>query len=204
MSASMKLAKMRTTGYGRGYAGDPGLFGFLGKAIGGIAKVGLGIAKSLPGVGSVVTGVTGGLSGLLSRKFGGAPAPVATTSFPMSFSPAAAIQMQSAIGMQDPSRMRVPGTVGTIPRAAKPGLTTPPPDASGRWRANKTGYYVQAIDGSPEQGGIWVPAESVWVRKRRRNSLNPRALDRALSRVTSAKKAARKLGRVTIRSAVCN
>ncbi|GAG96208.1 unnamed protein product, partial [marine sediment metagenome] len=42
------------------------------------------------------------------------------------------------------------------------------------------------------------------VKNRRRNPLNPRALDRSLSRITSAKRASKKLSRVTIRKASCH
>ena len=65
--------------------------------------------------------------------------------------------------------------------------------SSAGYHWNKSGYFLK--DGS------WIAAGTKEVKNRRRNSLNPRALDRALSRVTSAKRASKKLGRVTIRKA---
>ena len=58
---------------------------------------------------------------------------------------------------------------------------------------NKSGYFLKS--------GEWVPAGSRQVKNRRRNPLNPRALDRSISRITSAKRASKKLSRVTIRKA---
>ena len=205
MSASMKMAKARTRGYGGGYAGDPGLFGFIGKAVKSVVGAGLGIAKSLPGIGPVVTGASGFLGSMLGRgRVAPAEAPYRPANVPQVFlgNPAARLQIERAMGMpQGGQRLPVPGSKGTVPSMVGEGITHAPPDLSGRWKPNKTGYYVQAIDGQPEMGGIWVPPQSAWVRKRRRNSLNPRALDRAISRVSSAKKASKKLGRITIREA---
>lgn len=59
------------------------------------------------------------------------------------------------------------------------------------YRPNKSSYFLT--------DGTFVPKDSRCVKIRRRNPLNPRALDRAMGRLTSAKRAAKKLGRVTIR-----
>jgi hypothetical protein len=58
------------------------------------------------------------------------------------------------------------------------------------YHPNKTGYYTQ-------RG--YVPKGSRCVKNRRRNPANPRANDRAISRVKSAKRYAATLGRITIR-----
>jgi hypothetical protein len=58
---------------------------------------------------------------------------------------------------------------------------------------NKSDYFLM--------DGTFVPKGTKLVKNRRRNSLNPRALDRAIGRVSGAKKASKKLGRITIRSA---
>ena len=63
------------------------------------------------------------------------------------------------------------------------------------YRPNKSSYYMQSPGGSV----VFIEKGMKCVKIRRRNSLNPRALDRAISRVGSAKKAAAKLGRITIR-----
>lgn len=66
----------------------------------------------------------------------------------------------------------------------------PPPGTRG-YHLNKTGYYTK--------GGTYVAPQSKWVKNRRRNPLNPRALSRSISRISSAKNAARFLSRVTVR-----
>jgi hypothetical protein len=62
-------------------------------------------------------------------------------------------------------------------------------------RLNKTGYHLR--------DGTFIAPGTKCVRSRRRNPLNPRALSKALSRVTSFKKAATVASRITIRSAGC-
>lgn len=56
---------------------------------------------------------------------------------------------------------------------------------------NKSSYFLM--------DGTFVPKGSRCVANRRRNPLNPRAFDRALGRITAAKKFGARLGRVTIR-----
>ena len=61
---------------------------------------------------------------------------------------------------------------------------------------NKSSYYRR----NPQTGEtMFIPAGTVWVRRRRMNSLNPRALDRSISRITSAKRRVSKINRITIR-----
>jgi hypothetical protein len=75
-----------------------------------------------------------------------------------------------------------------------------PPGAG--YHLNKSDYYVSSnpdVEGSP---GIFVGKGTVWVKNRRRNPFNPRAIDRAIGRVSSAKRATARLGRITIRK-VC-
>jgi len=67
----------------------------------------------------------------------------------------------------------------------------PPPAGTRGYHLNKTGYYTK--------GGTYVAPGSKWVKNRRRNPLNPRALSRSISRISSAKNAARFLSRVTVR-----
>jgi len=59
---------------------------------------------------------------------------------------------------------------------------------------NKSDYFLRS--------GAHVAKGTRCVRNRRRNPLNPRAASRAISRIVSAKKATKMLGRVTVRSAV--
>lgn len=63
------------------------------------------------------------------------------------------------------------------------------------YRLNKTDYFLKS--------GQYVPAGTRIVKKRRRNPLNPRAASRAMSRLTSAKKAMSSLNRVRIAPKKC-
>jgi len=165
--------------------GDPGLFGDI---FGGIKK-GLGFATGL--VGSVLPGPIGGLAKGISGILGGRPRGVA---------PAPGVGMpipQMQIGTRPP-----PWSFGSFPaatgqqngRAFPATADTGGPPGTG-YHLNKSGYYRR----SPAGSIVYVPPRSVWVRNRRRNPLNPRALDRALGRVSSAKNASKRLSGVTIR-----
>jgi hypothetical protein len=73
------------------------------------------------------------------------------------------------------------------------GTGSAPPQGDTRgYHLNKSGYYTK--------GGTYVAPRSKWVKNRRRNPLNPRALSRSISRISSAKNAAKFLGRVSVRS----
>jgi len=103
-----------------------------------------------------------------------------------------------------PMPMPVSGILGTSQRffpGGKTGYTCerPPPVPVSEappelgMRPNKTSYFLK--------NGTYIEEGTVWVKARRRNALNPRAFDRALSRITSAKRFGTKLGRVTVRAA---
>ena len=77
------------------------------------------------------------------------------------------------------------GATDASMRAGKPSQTG--------YHWNKSGYFLK--------DGTWVAPGTKEVKNRRRNPLNPRALDRSISRITSAKRASKKLSRVTIRKA---
>lgn len=86
--------------------------------------------------------------------------------------------------------------IGTTTTYSSPPAGGGPQPGSKGYHLNKTGYYTK---------GGYVAAGSRWVRNRRRNPLNPRALSRSISRISSAKNAAKFLGRVTVRDrANCN
>lgn len=57
---------------------------------------------------------------------------------------------------------------------------------------NKTGYFTKRYG--------WIEKGTVCVKNRRRNPLNPRALSKALSRLTSAKRVVTALDRVEIKA----
>jgi hypothetical protein len=88
-----------------------------------------------------------------------------------------------------------PGVGGMIERfvpGGKSGFFENGGPAPSGFHWNKSDYFLM--------DGTFVPKGTKLVKNRRRNSLNPRALDRAMGRVTGAKKAAKKLSRITIRS----
>lgn len=200
MSARIKMARVMAGDPGAarrmirarpgiGYAGDPGLFSFIGKglsAVGGLAK------KILPGpIGSIGGGLLGAAGGALAGK------KVTQRMTAPSQLPAVSTIMRMS---QGGSGLPVPGVRGTIERllpGGKTGRTTHylreegPPGPG--YHLNKSGYYLQ--------DGTYVAPQSVWVKNRRRNPLNPRALDRAIGRISSAKNASKKLSRITVRKA---
>lgn len=85
-----------------------------------------------------------------------------------------------------------PGVGGAVARFLPGGssgyVSAAPPKGM---RLNKTGYFLK--------DGTYVPPESRFVKVRRRNSLNPRALSRAMARLEGAKKASKSIGRISIR-----
>jgi len=221
MSMQVSYARSRAMG-------DPGLFGFLGS----VAKGVTGIAsKILPGpVGAVAGGINTLLGGGRRTGVRAMPGSGATTDprifqGPMVYSrgitpsvqpsqPISAglpISLPSGIERKVQEVKRRLGIGPTVngtdvapyrpPQVAMEGLTTPPPGPG--YRPNKSGYWRRDPRDLSGQTAIWIPPRSIWVRSRRRNPLNPRAADRAISRLTSAKRAVKKLGRVTIREKAC-
>jgi len=182
---------------GRGQMGDPGIFGDIGRFIG-------GAAGSIPIVGGLIGGGITALSNALDPIKSAPPAapmpqlppPPAPGGSPY-FNP----EVQRARnGINVPfgggKGMGIPTPAGRISffengngMQSQESMRAGKASRSG-YHWNKTGYYTRA--------GYVAPGTKE-VKNRRRNSLNPRALDRALSRVTSAKKASKKLSRVTIR-----
>lgn len=169
MSMQMQAARARTMG-------DPGLLSTIGKIAGGVTGF-----------------VTGGPAGAVAGwKSGGA---LGST-------------IEGAFGGSKPPTMRVPGggslvpqgpgttttrTTGPLPWQTKTVTTTPTPQAvngatigcpSG-YHPNKSGYFTKS------EG--WIPKGTKCVKNRRRNPANPRALDRAIGRLNSAKRLQSKL-----------
>lgn len=206
MSALMKAAKLiQLTGGQRvvqraAHRGDPGILGFLGNALGSVAKM-------IPGVGTIVQGIDtvahlgtavatsgaklpslagmGGTAGLLS-----AVNKASTFSNPVSSVLPPLPQLPGIGSLLSGGNTTQQGTTGAV-------VGTPTqhvPCAKG-YHYNKTGYYTKRY-GYIERG-------TVCVKNRRRNPLNPRAASRAMARLSSAKKATSFLGRVSIRSGGC-
>lgn len=55
------------------------------------------------------------------------------------------------------------------------------------YHINKHGFYLSSI-------ATWINPGTVWVKSRRRNPLNPRALHRSIARLVSARHAVKRLG----------
>lgn len=187
MSMQIKLAKAQ---------GDPGLFGFLGKAVGTLT----GVATSfIPGpVGAIARG-------LQSKVFGGSPTPSAL--------PAARALPALRPGPQiypsyapAPAGLPVPyqqgaGSAIVMPSNGQVGVdATPAIGCPQGYKPNKSGYYRRIRSpGNPEGSVFYIHPKSRCVKIRKRNPANPRAADRAVSRIQSAKRFATKMNRITVR-----
>ena len=185
------------------YQGDPGLFGFLGK-----------VGKAITGVASkVLPGPFGAVAGLAHRAIPGGGGSPATRTIPGA-GRTAAPSFATPRGLTDTPRLGLPwqaqevpapGIRGRIARAlpgGKTGMTLMTPEMTGGiapkgMKLNKTGYYRTNPNNPSEV--MYVPPQSVWVKIRRRNPGNSRANDRAISRISSAKKMAKHLSRISIR-----
>ena len=203
MSASIKIAKqgqMTTMGVmpgagsqrsipmGNGYMGDPGFFGTLWGGIKGA-------------VGGLVTGgplgmVGGALAGALGEK---ESVMTATPRLPAPMTlPPMIRNIQSVQNgprpptWQEKAQMIVPGGRTGYEGMQEEEYRAGKASSMG-YHWNKAGYFLK--DGS------WIAKGTKEVRNRRRNPLNPRALDRSISRITSAKRASKKLSRITVRKA---
>ena len=189
--------------------GDPGLFGFLGKAVGTIAKIG---ASFVPGpVGAIARGVVGRV---FNGGGGAGPAPQ-TRALP-------SVRSLPPI-FTTTSYAPPPRTVASAMPRGVPGLPFAPQDPTGTgvvpydptginvdrtpavgcpqgYKPNKSGYYRRIRSpGNPEGAVFYIEPGSRCVKVRRRNAANPRAADRAVSRIQSAKRFATKMNRITVR-----
>ena len=188
MSLQIRVAKAQ---------GDPGLFGFLGKAVGSIAKIG---TSFIPGpAGAIARGLTGKLFGGGARVQAPVALPTAR-SLPRMFGGAQPVRVSDAIAMngygqpfaQQPEIVMPTGEVG---RDVTPAIGCPQ-----GYKPNKSGYYRRIKSpGNPEGSVFYIEPGSRCVKIRRRNAANPRAADRAVSRIQSAKRFATKMNRITVR-----
>lgn len=193
MSLQIKTAKI---GAGGSYMGDPGLLGFLGGAVKKVAGAvgGLGVP--------IVSGVARGVERLIPG--GGAPGKRTTPGMPQTL-PVQSVPMgTNGFSVRGPGfaagprGIQISGPAVSIPGFGQRAPAAPtfqaPAASNGKlagYRLNKSGYWLKT--------GQYVPPGTKWVKVRRRNSANMRALDRALGRVQGAKRLTRKLARVTIR-----
>jgi len=211
VSYAIKMAKA-------GGMGDPGLFGFLGKAIGGVASL---AGRIIPGPIGAVAGLAGrALTGskgtsvvVSSRPFpgvlrtagsmGGSPPLLPGSVFPPGINiggpkgitigsrSGPSIESFGGGGFNQPLGVMAPGG-GTTGALVGRGAGTP---CVRGYHYNKTGYFTKRYG--------YVEPGSVCVKNRRRNPLNPRALSRAMARLSSAKQATKFLSRFSIREEGC-
>jgi len=203
MSASIKVAKrgqmvsygvmpgsgsQRAIPGGNGYMGDPGIFGTLWGGIKGA-------------VGGVLGGPLGIVSGAISGALGEKNSVLTAT--PRMPAPLVAPMLPRTLGIQATNGARPPTWQEKIQQIVPGGRTgyeamTEEEHRAGKassmgYHWNKSGYFLKS--------GEWVSKGTKQVKNRRRNPLNPRALDRSISRITSAKRASKKLSRITVRKA---
>lgn len=164
------------------YAGDPGLFSFLGKAI----KGGLGVVSRL-GI-PLVSGAAGVAGGLLGGALGGRAGPGLPG--PTGGFAGAVRRFAGPMPISLQTQVPTPGVVGAAQRFL-PGGATGMQGCGNGTRPNKSGYFLR--DGS------FIAPGTVCVKRRRMNPLNPRALSRSMRRIESAKRATAVLSRITIR-----
>lgn len=181
--------------------GDPGLFGFLGKAVGAVT----GLASSF------IPGPAGAIArGLQSKIFGGGVQRVPTPSYMTPALPTSTRALPR-LDMPQPRRIGQQPSTDVVPYQA-PGMedvtmykdVTPAIACPSGYRPNKSAYYRRLKSpGNPEGMLIYVTKGSRCVKIRHRNPANPRAADRALGRIKSAKRFATKMNQVTIRDPCC-
>jgi hypothetical protein len=210
------------------YGGDPlsfkSVFGGIskvGKALGKIPGV-KRLASAIPGVGLITTaaGVIGGglalAKGIKKQKLGRLAIPGASTMPMLPPGIAGPIdEMQTGpmpgtgIQVQFPQLPFGTGGGGVQIGQFGPGPQPGAPVGQALVRCgagaavkpahlNKSGYFVfrRPVAG---YGPTYVPAGSRCVANRRMNPLNPRALSKAMTRLTSAKRASKMIGRISVR-----
>lgn len=215
MSLAIKAARVSSVYGTRGYAGDPGLFGSI---LGGVKGA----------VGSVLKGgnpLSGAISGAVSGWSGGGgqapprgipssfPAP-STLSAPMARPPAAMPGLSAPVtaarrlaGGSVTTAAKGLGAVGALispkgPRGMSGAQQVAMANASMNGMGCPRGYHPNKSEYFLKDG-TFVPKGSRCVRNRRRNSLNPRALSKAIGRVEGFKKAAKRAGHITVRKRKC-
>lgn len=181
------------------YRGDPGIFGAIGKALGGIAKVAGGAIGGFLS-GGPLGAVTGGIKAIGS--IGSKAAPVlknaagqgTTLMLPISQSSINRINQTSLPGTGQPSGiaagLQLPGggAIGFGPGAPDVGINAGAIGGAGYYgpgtalvvrpkagHLNKSSYFLK--------DGTFVPAGSKMVANRRMNPLNPHSLSKSIRRV---------------------
>lgn len=187
----MSLSVNRTS-----YTGDPGIFGDIGRFIG-------GAVKSVPVIGGLVGGGIEMLANTLDpRRPTGVQNPT-----PLQIP-------KGVLGAPGSGIPLLPGQFYQQGQGTMPAVITKAPGIRGvaeRWvPGGATGYQMQPGQGAPsgyhwnKKGYMtkagWVEPYTKLVRNRKRyNPANAKATDRAISRIKSAKRYSKKLSGITIR-----
>lgn len=179
------------------YMGDPGIFGDIWGAVKGVGRVATGIVSKL-GI-PVVSGVAGGLGSMFFGRnaIPGAstqpllPPPVVMPPWPVALpgSSYPTLAPGAARGFTVDPLAILPGGRPFISPA---GAAYPAAVRAGGYHLNKSSYFLM--------DGTFIEKETRWVKNRRRNPGNMRALSRSLGRIKSAKRMTKALSAVTIRS----
>jgi len=189
MSLQIKASKGASGAMVGNPMGDPGLFGFLGRAI---STVGGAIIRSSP-----LSGIAGGIAGVLAGRTSSRTPGIIPQAIPR---PPVRVRTGPGFGPQEV--VPKPGVRGAIERflpGGSTGLVVRPTGALATTNGacpsgshpNKSTYRLLS--------GELVEKGTRCVKNRRRNPMNPRALDRAIGRIVSAKKVSKKLGSITVR-----
>lgn len=171
-----RWTSVRQTRQRMGAQGDPGIFGDIGRFIG-------GAVKSVPLVGGLVGGGITALSNALD--------PVGSSASPR-------LPPMATIGINGMPQFQQASTTRKVNLSPLPGNIYESTTTMGPVNGSMSGYHLNKADYFLRDG-TFVPKGTKWVKNRRRNPANSKATNRAISRVASAKKHASNLSRVTIR-----
>lgn len=173
------MVSQRSTVSRDSFRGDPGIFGDIGRFLG-------GAVKSVPFVGGLAGGAITSLANVLDPIKSAPSLPGMMNTLPI-------LQQQAGRVVSKPGvkawfQQAIPGgETGMMVQGV-------PARMSG-YHWNKADYFLR--------DGTFVAAGTKLVKNRRRNPANSKATNRAISRVASAKKHAQTLSRITIRKPAC-
>ncbi len=176
--------------------GDPGIFGFVGKvargAVGVVSRAGIPVVSGAAGiVGGFLPGGREDIPGATTFPVARLRIPSLRRGAPMAMPGS---QRPTFSGLRFGGGVEIGRSVMPTPRVGAPPMAPgglPATATMGGYHLNKSGYFLM--------DGTYVAPGTRWVRNRRRNPGNMRALSRSLGRIKSAKRMASTLSRVSIR-----
>jgi len=153
------------------YTGDPGFFDFLK----GVGRAAIG---AIPVVGPSIQALLPSKQPPVPQR-GPGSIPIMQMPAPARFNP---------LGFGAPG---IGFSLGEQQMAPSMQMNGACPTSAGGYHLNKSDYFLRS--------GEFVPAQSRWVRNRKRNPANARATSKAISRIAGAKRYASSLSRISIR-----